>query len=223
MNDDIIDKLAAQTSELHFAENLPAEIDGFAVKKIFAPDEDKFIFFACDDDQNHCALTVYFHTETNEFKVRQRIGLTEFCLTKFFTQDFARFKEMIDVDLEGALKNLHEARRGKLNDFLRGKGLDVWAYELPATLEGFELFIAPTSPVEITNGSYIVINYADFALNSDFAIYFNIYADEFSGEARINGAPHVTYAFDAETLNELADKLEKNLSAGLREIRRLSK
>ena len=224
MRDDIVKKLAAQIEELHFAENLPETIDDFATKKIFAPDEDKFIFFTCTDDANHCALTTYFHTETNEFKVRRRIGLTEFCLTKFFTQDFAHFKELLDAELVGALKNLHDARHGKLNDFLREKKIDTWTFgaELPTTLEGFELFITPAAPVEVTNGSFIVVNYADFALGSDFVIYFNIYSDEFSGEARINGAPHVTYAFDAKTLDELTDKLKKNLVVELREIRRRS-
>ena len=224
MKDEIANKLAAKVAELHFAENLPDDIDGFTVKKIFAADEDKFIFFTCTDEKNHCALTTYFHTETNEFKVRQRIGFTEFCLTKFFTEDFAHFKELIDAEVVDVLKNLHNLRRGKLNNFLREKKIDTWDFgiQLPATLEGFELFIAPAAPVEVTNGSFVVINYADFALGSDFVLYFNIYADEFSGEARINGAPHVTYDFDAKTLPELEIKLEKNLSDKLRKIRQMS-
>ena len=209
MTDEIIDKLTAQANELHFAENLPAEINGFTLKKIFAPDEDKFIFFTCADDKIHCELKIYFHTETNEFKVCQRIGLTEFCLTKFFTQDFARFKELFDAEIELVLKNLRDVHCVKLNRFLREKKIDTWTYssELPATLEGFELFITPVTPVEVTNGSFIVINYADYALKSDFAIHYNIYTDEFSGEARINNAPHVTYAFD-----DLKGRIQKSLS-----------
>jgi len=224
LTDDIITKITAQIDELHFAQNLPDEICGFAVKKFFAPDEDKFIFFTCTDDEIHCALKIYFHTETNEFKVRQRIGLTEFCLTKFFTQDFAHFRDLLDAEIAETLKNLRAARQGKLNNFLREKKIDAWSFglELPDEIDGFELFIKPAAPVEVTNGSFIVINYADFNLNSDFAIYFNIYTDTFSGEAKINGAPHVTYAFDAATLDELADKLKKNLTDELREIRRLS-
>lgn len=219
MNDNLIAELTAQTADLHF----PTELDDFTVKKICAATEDKFIIFTCTNAE-HCALTAYFHTETHEFKISQRIGLTEFCLTKFFTEDFAHFKELIDAELDNVLKNLRDVRRGKLNRFLRDKKIDAWTYgnELPVTLEGFELFIKPAAPVEVTNGSFIVINYADFSLNSDFAISYNVYADEFSGETKINGAPNVTYAFDAATLTELEDKLKANLVDELRKIRRLS-
>ena len=213
MKDDTKNKIAAQIAENHFGENLPAEIENFALKKIFAVDDDKFIFFSYVDDANHCALTTYFHEETMEFKVRQKIGLTEFCLTKFFTENFAHFQEMIDAELDDVLKNLREVKNKKPNRFLREKKIDTWNHglELPATLENFELFINPAAPVEVTNGSFIIINYADFSINSDFVIYYNVYTDEFSGESRINGAPHVTYAFDAKTLDELEDKLKKNL------------
>ncbi len=44
MRDELKNKIAAQAQKLLFAENLPAEIEGFALKKIFAVEEDKFIF-----------------------------------------------------------------------------------------------------------------------------------------------------------------------------------
>lgn len=216
MKEETKNKIAALTFD-----DLPDELNGFALKKIFAEDEDKFIFFSYADDATHCAVTIYFHEETMEFKVRQKIGLTEFCLTKFFTEDFSHFKELINAELDGVIKNLRDFRSKSLNNFLREKKFDTWNFgqELPARLEGFELFISPATPVEVTNGSFIVVNYVDFAANSDFVLYYNIYSDEFSGESRINGAPHVTYAFDAKTLNELEVKLKKNLVDELRSIR----
>ena len=221
MNDELKNKIAAQVAEIHFAENLPAALEGFTLKKIFAPDEDKFIFFTYTDDAIHSGLTTYFHEETREFKVRQKIGLTEFCLTNFFTEDFKTFQSLLDAQLADVLKNLRGLRSKEPNNFLREKKIDTWAFgkALPATLEGFELFISPAAPVEVTNGSFIVINYADFAANSDFVLYYNIYTDEFSGETRINGAPHISYAFDATTLKDLETKLKKNLDAELLTIR----
>jgi len=220
--DDTKNKIAAQATEIHFAEDLPAEIDGFTLEKIFAPDEDKFIFFTYADEKIHCALTTYFHEETREFKVRQKIGLTEFCLTNFFTEDFKTFKALLDAQLDDVIKNLRGCRDKKLNNFLREKKIDTWTYgkNLPATLEGFELFIKPAAPVEVTNGSFIIINYVDFAINSDFVLYYNIYSDEFSGETRLDGAPHISYAFDAKTLKDLETKLKENLTNELLLIRR---
>ena len=216
MKDETKNKIAALDFGI-----LPAAIDDFALKKIFAADDDKFIFFSYADDAAHCALTTYFHEETMEFKVRQKIGLTEFCLTKFFTEDLNHFKELLDAELDGVIKNLRGIKNKSPNHFLRDKKIDTWTYgkNLPATLEGFELFINPAASVEVTNGSFIIINYADFSANSDFVIYYNVYVDEFGGESRVNGAPHVTYAFDTKTLEELEDKLKKNLVDELKRIR----
>ncbi len=221
MKDETKNKIAAQATEIHFAENLPAEIEGFTLEKIFAPDDDKFIFYTYSDEKIHCALTTYFHEETNEFKVRQKIGLTEFCLTNFFTEDFKTFQALLDTHLDSVIKNLRGLQTKKLNNFLLEKKIDSWDYgrNLPATLEGFELFINPAAPVEVTNGSFIIINYVDFAINSDFILYYNIYSDEFSGETRINGAPHISYAFDAKTLKDLETKLKENLVSELSAIR----
>ena len=221
LNDDIKNKLTAQVEEFHFAENLPAELEGFTIKKIFAPNEDKFIFFTYANEKIHCALTTYFHEETSEFKVRQRIGLTEFCLTNFFTEDFKTFQSLLDAELADVLKNLRGFRDKSIDNFQREKKIDTWTYgkNLPATLEGFELFISPAAPVEVTNGSFIIINYADFSINSDFVLYYNIYSDEFSGELRLDGAPHVSYAFDAKTLKDLETKLKENLTTELLAIR----
>lgn len=214
------DETKTQLAALNF-DSLPEELDGFTLNKTFTAVEDKFIFFSYTDDEMHCAIKTYFHEETQEFKVSQRIGLTEFCLTNFFTEDFAHFNELITSELGGVIKSLRDIKSKSLNRFLREKKIDSWTYglSLPTTLEGFELFISPAAPVEVTNGSFIVINYADFTINSDFVLYYNIYTDEFSGERRINGVPHVIYTFDAKTLDELTDKLKNNLVAELKSIR----
>jgi len=120
------------------------------------------------------------------------------------------------------LKNLRDVREKKFYRFVSEKKIDTWNFELPATLEGFELYISPAAPVEVTNGSFIVINYADFATGSDFILYYNIYGDIFSAESRIKGAAHISYAFESKTLEELDANLKENLADELREIRRLS-
>lgn len=200
-------------------EKLPSEICGFELEKIFAEDDDKFIYFSFDNKKIHRAATAYFHEETSEFKVRVKIGLTEFCLTEFFTEDFKRFGEMIFSDLETAIKNLSAEK--DFNPLIQEKKFADWEYgkNLPENLEGFELFITPKNPVPFTNGSHILINYSNFETLSDLTIYYNLYGDNFSGEAKIKNVPHVVYSFDSANLKELETKLAENLVAELHAIK----
>ena len=200
-------------------EKLPGEICGFELEKIFAEDDDKFIYFAFEDKKIHRAVIAYFHEETQEFKVRVKIGLTEFCLTEFFTEDFNHFGELIFSELETVIKNL--SAESDLNPLVVEKKFDAWEYgkNLPEQLEGFELFISPKNPVPFTNGSHILINYSDFAEKSDLTIYYNVYADNFTSEARIKSVPHVIYSFDSADLKELETKLAENLAIELSAIK----
>ncbi len=203
----------------NFFESLPAEICGFKLKKIFSEDEDKFIYFTFEDEKIHRAATAYFHEETSEFKVRVKIGLTEFCLTEFFTKDFEHFGELISKNLEGVIKNLSADK--DLNPLVEEKNFGDWEYgkNLPKNLEGFELFISPKNPFPFTNGSHVIINYSDFENFSDLTIYYNVYGDNFSGETRIKNVPNVIYSFDSKNLKELESKLETNLISELSAIK----
>lgn len=202
-----------------YFENLPDKIFDFELKKIFAEDDDKFFYFAFEDKKIHRTVAAYFHGETSEFKVRVKIGLTEFCLTEFFTEDFSRFGELISENLESVIKNFSIGE--DVNPLVKEKNFDSWEYgkNLPQNLEDFELFISPQNPVPFTNGSHIIINYSDFENSNDLTIYYNVYGDNFSAEARIKSVPHVIYSFDAANLNELESNLEKNLVAELSTIK----
>ena len=196
-------------------ENLPNEICEFNLKKIFAEDEDKFIYFSFENEKTRRAVTAYFHEETSEFKVRVKIGLTEFCLTEFFTEDFNIFCEMIFAKLEGLIKKISADE--DLNPIVKEKNFAAWEFgkNLPKKIGNFELFISPQNPVPFTNGSHILINYSDFENSNDLTIYYNIYGENFSGETRIKNVPHIIYSFDSENLSELESKLQENLEAEL--------
>lgn len=211
------DAALVEQAEKKFA-TLPTEILGFSLKKIFAEDDDKFFYFAFENEKIHRAVIAYFHEETKEFKVRVRIGLNEFCLTEFFTEDFEHFCELIFANLETAIKNLSAT---DFNPLVLEKKFDAWEYgkNLPEQLEGFELFISPKKPVQFTNGSHIIINYSDFENFSDLTIYYNVYGDNFSSEARKKSVPHVIYTLDSENLQELEDKLKNHLAAELAAIK----
>lgn len=195
--------------------NLPQDLHGFVLENIFAQVEDKFYFFSYTDKKNRRAVTTYFHDETQEYKVRAKIGLNEFCLTNFFTADFDRFCEMFCSAPENLLKIFD--RDDKTATLLRDKNFVGWDYgkNLPQNISDFELFISPQNLVKFTNGSVILINYSNFATDSDLTIYYNLFSDNFSGELREHGNVQVIYDFDAKDLKTLQAQLEKNLSAVL--------
>ena len=220
MKTEIIDKLAAEFEAANFFEQIPAQIDGYQLKKIFTDNGDKFFYFTYENISMHRSLTTYFHDETKEYKVCVNIGLTEFCLTNFFTEDFNHFKEILIDKLDSAIKNLSAQIDADSDFFIADKKFSTWQYglNLPQNLEGFELFITPQFPVRITNGSYIIINYSDFAANLELSIFYNVYSDTFSGESQIGGVHNPLYIFDAKNLDELEKILVENLENELKKI-----
>lgn len=220
MNIELKNKIAVETKSAKIFETLPADIRGFKLKNIFADDDDKFIFFAYVNENFHRSLSAYFHAETSEYKVRVNIGLNEFCLTRFFTSDFAQFEKILAAELDPAIKNLIN---DEPNPLVEEKNFPAWAYgkNLPNQIGGFELFINPSRPIKFTNGSHIVINYCNFETASDLTIFYNIYGDNFSGEVRISRVPHVSYLFDSENLAELEEKLSAHLVGELERIEKI--
>lgn len=220
MKEYLRNKIVDEIEATDFFENLPEKIHEFKLKLLFSDDVDKFFYFTYENSENHRALTAYFHEETEEYKIRVKIGLTEFCLTRFFTRDFETFCEKISAFLEMSLEKI-SVEHVELNPLIESQKISSWAYgkNLPKQIAGFELFISPEKPVEYTNGSYIIINYSDFKNFSDFSLTYNIFTENFSAELTINHVPKVTYLFDAKNLIELEKKLDEHLSAELSKIR----
>ena len=213
-------KILEEVQATDFFDKLPAEIHGFTLKKIFAESDDKFIYFSYENIKIHRAVIAYFHEETLEYKIRVRIGLTEFCIDKFFTSNFADYCEKISSELDKIIESFLDNHENQ-NSLIIEKKIAQWAYgkNLPSKIFNFELFITPQNPVEITNGSFIIINYSDFTAASDFTITYNIYTENFSAEFTKNHVSQVNYIFDSDSLAELEKNLQANLSA---EISRIS-
>lgn len=213
MKNELKDKLAAEFEAANFFEKLPTEIRGFKLKKILDDAEDKFIYFTFENILTHRSFTAYFHEETMEYKVRVKIGLTEFCLTNFFTDNFERFTKNLDAELDATIKMLAIPLDAESDILISDQNFSAWSYgqSLPQSIAGFELFIMPQNPVKITNGSYIIINYVNFEINRDFSIVYNVYKNSFSGESQIEGVNHPSYIFDAKDLKELETILEEKL------------
>ena len=220
MKENLKNKIIAEANEsANFFDTLPTEIKNFIFRKIFEEVGDKFIYFTYENSECHRSMTAYFHEETQEYKIRVKIGLNEFCLPRFFTENFSDYCKKISAELESIIESISE-NHSELNHMVTSVNFSEWEYgkNLPKNIGDFELFISPKNPVRFTNGSYIIINYSDFKTKSDFTICYNIYTKNFSAEFTENLVPKVSYLFDSEDLKDLEKKLDENLSAELLRI-----
>ena len=221
MKKENIEKVEQETADWGYMETLPPEWFGFRFRKDMHVNDDMYELYSYHNEAAHRSLTTYFHEETHEYKLRVRIGLTEFCRIEFIAPDLAAFENLLREQFEAMLHDLAEFNPATINRIVRDKHILEWDYSklLPDTKDGFTLFIRPSQPGRVLNGSYIVFDYSDFATESNFIIYYNMFRDEFFDEARINNIPDVNYTFDATELPELEEKLETNLHSRLLGIR----
>ncbi len=222
MKDESKERVEKETADWAYMAELPEELHGFRLERRMEIRGDVYDLFGYVDEARHRSASAYFHEETREYKVRVKIGLVEFCRMEYITGSFESFEHQLRKELEPMLRSMSCFEESSIGSIVRSKHIMEWEYgkNLPDTLEGFELFIRPSEPVEITNGSYILIDYTDFSLESSFNIYYNMFRDEYFGEARIRNIPDVNYVFDSRELDELAEKLRQHLVPRLREVRR---
>ena len=224
MHQETIEKVEASLEGWQLLESLPPEIAGFHFSLLRAPHEDMYDIFSYENPALHRRVTAYFHEETQEYKLRVRIGFIEFCRIEFITASLGAFSQALEEHLAALIDGMVTFHPDSLSSLVLKKGIREWPYgkQLPETLEGHELFIRPQQPVKITNGSYIIIDYVDFEQESDVTIYYNMYRDEFWGEVRAHSIPDVSYVFDCHELDELQKKLEEHLVPRLHEARNLA-
>lgn len=221
MKDETIAKIKEETDGWEYMRNLPEEWHGFKLQREPVIGKNKYDLYSYVNEEWHKKAIVYFHEETHEYKVRLKIGIIEFARIEFITAKLSVFEELLTRQFEQILKDMAVFNPATLSSIVVGQNLPAWQYgnELPAENEGFELFIRPAEPVKINNGSYIVIDYVNFALESSFTVYYNIYRDEFFAEARIWNIPDVNYDFDSGDLRELEEKLRTRMPARLQQVR----
>ena len=221
MKAEILEKIQQETAEWAYLQELPRDWFGLVYAKRYEEVGDTFELFSYRNEEKHLGVVAYYHQETKEYKLKIQRGLTEFCLMQFITASFAEFEQHLRKYLEGAVHDLAIYNPEAISYVTKMLNIPEWDYKglLPHELEGFSLFIEPKQLVRVLNGSYIVFDYSDFSINSNFIIYYNEFRCEFFGEARINNIPEMNYVFDSKTLEELEQKLKDHLVDRLREIR----
>ena len=221
MKEETIQQVETDVCDWAYLKRLPPMLEGFSYRKDMHVEEDIYALFSYENNAMHRAALAYYHEETKEYKLSVQIGLTNFCRIEFIAPNIAAFEKRLDEHLRKLLVELVTFDPKTISSIVCKKKIMEWEYgrSLPTELEGFELFIAPEKPLKITNGSYIILDYSDFSIASNFVIYYNIFRDEFFGEGRVHGIPEINYLFDSHDLAGLATKLEHHLAARLQDIR----
>lgn len=216
-----MEKIIEEVGNWVFLKGLADELEGFHLKRILKQEGMKYVLFSYCQDEQHRSFTVLYDHATRDFLARIVFGLTEFCDTTFIVNNLAALERILCEKMRQTLRCLLVFDENTLESNFIEKKILEWNYghNLPERIADFELFISPCKPLKIINGSYIIIDYSDFQLESNLIIYYNIYRDEFFGEIRIKRTPQMTATFDALSLAELEDKLEAHLVTTLNDIR----
>lgn len=221
MKKETIEKVNAEIANWQYLQDLPEQWYGFQLERNTEISKDSYDLYRYVNEMLHKSATIYFHEETHEYKVRLKIGLIEFCRIEFITANLEVFEKLLKSQFEQMLMDMVDFNPKSLSSIVLDKKITTWeaGTKLPETIEGFHLFISPAQPVKINNGSYIIIDYVDFSLESSFTVYYNIYRDEFFAEARIWNIPDVNYDFDSNELSELEVKMHQHFIPRLIDIR----
>ncbi len=207
-------------AQWNYMKTLPEEWHGFVLRHDRSIHDEIYDLFTYSNPKLHRMVSIYFHDETKEYKLRERVGTLEFCNIECIDRKLEGFERLLQENLEKILLGMIHFRPETVCSMLETKKVTTWDYSkfLPDTLEGFELFIRPEQPLRITNGSYVVFDYENFDKNCNMAIYYNIYRDDFFCEAHINGYSKIYYEFDSKEMEDLEEKVQIHLAACLHDI-----
>lgn len=221
MKKEQLEKVQAEVSAWAYLSKLSPLEKNFKLKMLMQEVDDTFQIYSYENEILKRKVMVYYHEETKEYKLMVTIGLTEFCAIEYISSNLMQLERILQERFDNLLGDISSFNEEHVSIIIKEKEIMQWDYidKLPQEMCGFELFINPKEPVKVINGSYIIIDYCDFAVQSNFIIYYNVFRDEFFGEAKIHRIPEITYEFDSSELKDLRQKLEDKLENTLKQLR----
>ena len=204
-----------------YLQSLPPVYSGFTLDS--AANEESLLYriFSYRNDACSRSATIVYDKVTFEFMLRVRVGLVEFCDVRFIHPDRERFEAVLKNSLFSLLDLLQCCIPERMETLFRNKKLHEWDYEsfLPQQLHGFTRVLCPQNCVQVTNGSYLILDYSDYACVSSLRFFFNVFRDDFFAELLLKGVPEATKLFDAKSLSDLEARLRKSLDGCLLDLR----
>lgn len=218
----IKDEIRNQIEEWDYFAELPKELEGFRLTIDQEIIDGFYRLFTYEDKSIHRKFFVIYNASLGEYHAQEEIGLNLFCQIDYITSDLAELKRMLHDGMATSLRKLRRFPKEELGTIFAEKGIATWDYiaELPQSILGFDLFVHPNSSIRIINGSFLILDYTDFISESNFALYYNIYRDEFFGELRVLKMPRLITEFDAVEIEELSRKMKENFIPMLEKVRK---
>ncbi len=216
-----MEKVIAEVEAWDLLAKLPKNFANFTLQIQLEKRDTQYLIFSYHNKEMHRSFSVLYDQATKEYFARTVIGLMEYFDVNFIVGDIQTLDRLLVQRLEGALTNLSSFNKENLDSIIIDKKVIDWPYgkELPQNVMGFELFIKPAEPVKIINGSYIILDYSNFNAESNLAIYYNMFRDEFFGETRIKRTPTMAAVFETKTLEELQEVIAAHLTTTLEKIK----
>lgn len=195
------------------------------------------IIMAAYTNNDRCALELGFTVETDDFVVVKRVGLNRFRDERFFAKTREGFVNLLLPKLSQLVSDVDRKSGHQYSFSGVSIGIDKWQgwHDLPKQVGEMELFITPDTPLQILNGSYVMIDYSDFATRNQLLIMYNEYRNEIYGELKQQGIPCFTKKFDLQYdekkhgmneglfIKDFEELLKKNLIPVLQEFDKAKK
>lgn len=220
------DALIARITQWNILDILPPQVGDFKLHCHLEMIEKggeavEYLLFSYRNDNNGWSVRAVLNLQSEEFSLRTDLGMLEFVLIEFITDDFELFRQMTETRLADRIDADYVHRERNFSEILKRKGVPVVAWDefLPETCAGFTRIICPGEAVRIINGSYMILAYYDGKTKSGLSLMYNVLRDDFFAEQRIHNFPNLVHEFDSKELKVLKGTLQKHLVPVLSRLR----
>ena len=197
---------------------LPLQVGDFKLSADFCMIQEngkdkEYRLFTYQNNEKGWSVRAILNPSSEEFSIHTDIGMLEFALIEFITDDFAMFQQMVEQRLEKIIRNYYVDVSNNFSVILKDKGIpDVqWDDFLPEEYKGLRRLIKPNDAVRIINGSYMVLSYYDAASQSGLSLMYNVLRDDFFAERRVHNFPNLVHDFDSQDIKDLKVSLQNRL------------
>lgn len=204
-----------------YLQSLPARYSDFSLEQESFWDGLLYRILAYRNPVSRRSVSIVYDKGTVEYMLRIKVGLTEFCDVRFIHPDRGAFEYTLQNGLLPLLEMLTQCEPERMETLFRNKSIVEWDCEefLPLQFQGFERYLCPRTCIQVTNGSYLILDYSDFGCNSSLRFFYNVFRDDFFAEFLIHGVPKACQAYDSKNLADFETCLKNQLKTSLVDLR----